>query len=403
MADTNVAIKLFKESATDKHVGINVANNAVIDDLRNSKLFVNGSIGTNSAIKIMPKNTDSTGVFWYYTSNSGNNDYNASFWLARNATYGFSTRFRFLIYSYDSTSYTRNNFYECYSLPSVQAGLTENKTYNIITTKNISDIGTIPITQGGTGATTAADARTNLGAAAASHTHSYAGSSSAGGAANSAIKLDHITLNSTTINNTAGSFAFSGSGDPWSGTDWVGLQIGDNVDKFQISANGNTIVFRENDNGGTNTSWSNWVTMLTSANYTSYAASASHNHAAGDITSGTLAVARGGTGGGTAAAARGNLGAMGAISANGYYGMTRPNGTDTDWIRTTTLGLIPYQSGGSGSGHCGLGTSSWYFSYAYIDSIYTTSGAAGFKCRNISYGSGDPSGGSSGDIYIKFV
>ena len=94
---------------------------------------------------------------------------------------------------------------------------------------------------------------------------------------------------------------------------------------------------------------------------------------------------------------------MGAISANGYYGMTRPNGTDTDWIRTTTLGLIPYQSGGSGSGHCGLGTSSWYFSYAYIDSIYTTSGAAGFKCRNISYGSGDPSGGSSGDIYIKFV
>lgn len=49
--------------------------------------------------------------------------------------------------------------------------------------------GTLPISNGGTGATSAADARTALGAAAASHTHNYAGSSSAGGAANSANKL----------------------------------------------------------------------------------------------------------------------------------------------------------------------------------------------------------------------
>ena len=31
--------------------------------------------------------------------------------------------------------------------------------------------------------------------------------------------------------------------------------------------------------------------------------------------------------------------------------------------------LIPYQSGGAGAGHCGLGTSSWYFSNAYIDTV----------------------------------
>ncbi len=49
--------------------------------------------------------------------------------------------------------------------------------------------GTLPVTRGGTGATTAADARTNLGAAASSHTHNYAGSSSAGGAATSSVKL----------------------------------------------------------------------------------------------------------------------------------------------------------------------------------------------------------------------
>lgn len=60
---------------------------------------------------------------------------------------------------------------------------------------------------------------------------------------------------------------------------------------------------------------------------------------------------------------------LGAVSANGYYGMTRPDGNTSDWIRTTTAGLIPYQSGGAGAGHCGIGTSSWYFSNAYIDTV----------------------------------
>lgn len=60
---------------------------------------------------------------------------------------------------------------------------------------------------------------------------------------------------------------------------------------------------------------------------------------------------------------------LGAVSANGYYGMTRPDGNTSDWIRTTTAGIIPYQSGGAGAGHCGLGTSSWYFSNAYIDTV----------------------------------
>ena len=56
--------------------------------------------------------------------------------------------------------------------------------------------GTLAISHGGTGATTAAAARTalgitaaNIGAAAVSHTHNYAGSSSAGGAATSANKV----------------------------------------------------------------------------------------------------------------------------------------------------------------------------------------------------------------------
>ena len=44
----------------------------------------------------------------------------------------------------------------------------------------------------------------------------------------------------------------------------------------------------------------------------------------------------------------------------------------SDWIRTTTNGLIPVQSGGRGSGHSALGTDSWYFSKAYVDHVYST-------------------------------
>ena len=57
---------------------------------------------------------------------------------------------------------------------------------------------------------------------------------------------------------------------------------------------------------------------------------------------------------------------MSAIFANGYYGMGRPDGNTTDWIRTTSYGIIPYQSGGSSS----LGTSSWPFNSAYINTVY---------------------------------
>ena len=60
---------------------------------------------------------------------------------------------------------------------------------------------------------------------------------------------------------------------------------------------------------------------------------------------------------------------LGAVSANGYYGMAIPDCNTSDWKRTTTAGIIPYQSGGAGGGHCGLGTSSWYFSNAYIDTV----------------------------------
>lgn len=50
-------------------------------------------------------------------------------------------------------------------------------------------------------------------------------------------------------------------------------------------------------------------------------------------------------------------------SANGYPGIVHADGTDSNWVRTTQQGFIPYQSGGHGS----LGTSGWPFSSAYIN------------------------------------
>lgn len=82
------------------------------------------------------------------------------------------------------------------------------------------------------------------------------------GNADSASTLSHKALNNTTLENTAGSFAFSGSGLPWDGTDWIGLQIGDSADKFQITANDGGLLFRQNDSGGTATSgWTSWTRL----------------------------------------------------------------------------------------------------------------------------------------------
>ncbi len=67
---------------------------------------------------------------------------------------------------------------------------------------------------------------------------------------------------------------------------------------------------------------------------------------------------------------------MGAKHANDYWGMMTPGGSDSEWIRTTSNGILPYQRGGSTDGHQYLGTDSWYFLHAYITYIHAYSVAA---------------------------
>ena len=49
-------------------------------------------------------------------------------------------------------------------------------------------------------------------------------------------------------------------------------------------------------------------------------------------------------------------------SANGYNGLALEDGSDTDYVRTTKNGLIPYQSGS----YSNIGTSSWRFTNGFF-------------------------------------
>lgn len=88
---------------------------------------------------------------------------------------------------------------------------------------------------------------------------------------------------------------------------------------------------------------------------------------------GTLGLGNGGTGATTAEAARANLGTWALIS-DSYNTLMPANGTSNGWIKIGTsnasYGLLPSTSGAAGSGHNYIGTSSWYWKYAYIDNIY---------------------------------
>ncbi|BBL19307.1 tail fiber family protein [Vibrio phage KIT04] len=87
-----------------------------------------------------------------------------------------------------------------------------------------------------------------------------------------------------------------------------------------------------------------------------------------------------------------------------------------DWLRSPAAGFLPDSNGGAS-----LGTSSWRWSQIWGNAIYDSGhrvfhdgrrptaaqvGAeptlAGDRKRKISYGTGNPSGGSDGDVYIQY-
>lgn len=81
-----------------------------------------------------------------------------------------------------------------------------------------------------------------------------------------------------------------------------------------------------------------------------------------------LSIDSGGTGASTVSDARSNLSVLGGANKNSYWGLTQPDGTDENYIRTTKNGIIPYQSGGSGS----VGSSGWPFNNGHITYFNTS-------------------------------
>ena len=90
---------------------------------------------------------------------------------------------------------------------------------------------------------------------------------------------------------------------------------------------------------------------------------------------GILPIVKGGTGASTAAEARANLGTWSLVS-DSYNTLMPANGTTNGWVKigtsNTSYGILPSAPGGIGNGHNYIGTSGWYWKYAYIDEIHGT-------------------------------
>lgn len=69
-------------------------------------------------------------------------------------------------------------------------------------------------------------------------------------------------------------------------------------------------------------------------------------------------------------------------SANGYWGICPVKGNDTGWIRTPSLGLLPYASGGGASAGS-LGTLSWKFKEIHGVDIFANGVNVGTEINNL--------------------
>lgn len=130
--DNNVAIKLWKNSTTEKRVGINVVNSATDPGYA---LYVNGNTYVKGNVNLTGSGSRYKYVSFYQSSGSnvGYIRYDSG-----NATKVTTGRFRFQQYSGNATATTSASaYYESFSLPITAQGLTASADYNILTTKNL--------------------------------------------------------------------------------------------------------------------------------------------------------------------------------------------------------------------------------------------------------------------------
>lgn len=222
----------------------------------------------------------------------------------------------------------------------------------------LSDLsGTVPVNKGGTGATEAAQARTNLGV-----TPQNIGAMPTGGGTFSGnitvSKTDpYVSLENTGTNNKFGFHVYGTEGGK--GT----LALYDHIKAkhvFNVYSYSEKVTFEwpvdllsalAIESGGTganNAAGARANLGITPGNIG--AAPTSHTHSAGNITSGVISIERGGTGASDAATARVNLGALatsgGPITGYLQFG-TMSNGLEWFTADGTQIHLRPYAPGNS--------------------------------------------------------
>lgn len=230
------------------------------------------------------------------------------------------------------------------------------------------------------------------------------------------LSLKSLAFGST-LNTTNGLYAFTTTGSIYGSdtSDWVGMQIGSSGDRFQImgsiggSSSGNgTMLIRGNDTAdsatGRDTNWSNWSAVMTADTIAAGTGiTLSYGYWAGTTDSNiktSMTIGHSNSIGaqsvavfkkfsydacghitGVAAVAKADipqLDYIGAKSDGSYWGMTTPANDDTQWIRTSQRGIIPYKTRSADATSttigdaCNLGTQYWYFAESYIQYMYGT-------------------------------
>lgn len=132
---------------------VGLSGNETIAGQKTFSSAIYKSVSANSHVfDVINQDSDVVAGIYVYGGNTGSK---------------FHGRLEFMNYSWSSSTGAKLTTYEEFLLPNPGADLASSGTYNILTTK-----AAVTVAQGGTGATTAAAALTNLGAAASTHTHS---------------------------------------------------------------------------------------------------------------------------------------------------------------------------------------------------------------------------------------